>query len=36
LFDDIIDWIVNKQFIVSIFIIEVKFYFMLHVDKKHI
>jgi hypothetical protein len=34
LFDDMIDWIVKKQFIVSIFIIEAKFLSMLHVDKK--
>ncbi len=34
LFDDIIDWIVKKQFIVSIFIIEAKLLSMLHVDKK--
>ncbi len=34
LFDDIIDWIVKKQFIVSIFIIEAKLLFMLHADKK--
>ncbi len=34
LFDDIIDWVVKKQFIVSIFIIEAKFFSMLHVDKK--
>ncbi len=34
LFDDMIDWIVKKQFIVSIFIIEAKFFSMLHVDKK--
>jgi hypothetical protein len=34
LFDDMIDWIVKKQFIVSIFIIEAKLLSMLHVDKK--
>jgi hypothetical protein len=34
LFDDIIDWAVEKQFIVSIFIIEAKFFSMLHTDKK--
>ncbi len=34
LFDDIIDWIVKKQFIVSIFIIEAKLLSMLHADKK--
>jgi hypothetical protein len=34
LFDDMIDRIVKKQFIVSIFIIEAKFLSMLHVDKK--
>jgi hypothetical protein len=34
LFDDMIDWVVKKQLIVSIFIIEVKLLFMLHVDKK--
>jgi hypothetical protein len=34
LFDDMIDWIVKKQFIVSIFIIEAKFFSMLHADKK--
>ncbi len=34
LFDDMIDWIIKKQFIVSIFIIEAKFFSMLHVDKK--
>jgi hypothetical protein len=34
LFNDMIDWIVKKQFIVSIFIIEAKFFSMLHVDKK--
>jgi hypothetical protein len=34
LFDDMIDWIVKKQFIVSIFIIEEKFFSMLHADKK--
>ncbi len=36
LFDDMIDWIVKKQFIVSIFIIEAKLLSMLHVDKKFI
>jgi hypothetical protein len=34
LFDDMIDWTVKKQFIVSIFIIEAKFFSMLHADKK--
>ncbi len=34
LFDDMIDWVVKKQFIVSIFIIEAKLLSMLHVDKK--
>jgi hypothetical protein len=34
LFDDMIDWVVKKQLIVSIFIIEAKFFSMLHVDKK--
>jgi hypothetical protein len=34
LFDDMIDWIVKKQFIVSIFIIEAKIFSMLHADKK--
>jgi hypothetical protein len=34
LFDDIIDWIVKKQFIVSIFIIEAKLLSILHADKK--
>ncbi len=34
LFDDMIDWAVKKQFIVSIFIIEAKLLWMLHVDKK--
>jgi hypothetical protein len=34
LFDDMIDWVVKKKFIVSIFIIEAKLFFMLHVDKK--
>jgi hypothetical protein len=34
LFDDMIDWTVKKQFIVSIFIIEAKFFSMLHIDKK--
>jgi hypothetical protein len=34
LFDDMIDWIIKKQFIVSIFIIEAKLLLMLHVDKK--
>jgi hypothetical protein len=34
LFDDMIDWIVKKQFIVSIFIIEAKFFLKLHADKK--
>ncbi len=34
LFNDMIDWAVKKQFIVSIFIIEAKLLSMLHVDKK--
>jgi hypothetical protein len=34
LFNDMIDWIVKKQFIVSIFIIEAKLLSMLHDDKK--
>ncbi len=34
LFDEMIDWAVKKQFIVSIFIIEAKFFSMLHADKK--
>jgi hypothetical protein len=34
LFDYMIDWIIKKQFIVSIFIIEAKLLSMLHVDKK--
>ncbi len=34
LFDDMIDWVVKKQFIVSMFIIEAKLLSMLHVDKK--
>ncbi len=34
LFDDMIDWIAKKQFIVSTFIIEAKLLSMLHVDKK--
>jgi hypothetical protein len=34
LFDDMIDWIVKKQLIVSIFIIEAKLFSMLHVDKR--
>jgi hypothetical protein len=34
LFDDMIDWTVKKQLIVSIFIIEAKFFSMLHIDKK--
>ncbi len=34
LFDDMIDWAVRKQFIVSIFIIEAKLFSMLHADKK--
>ncbi len=36
LFDEIIDWTVKKQFIVSIFIIEAKFLSMLHADKEWI
>jgi hypothetical protein len=34
LFDDMIHWVVKKQFIVSIFIIETKFLSILHVDEK--
>ncbi len=34
LLNDMINWVVKKQFIVSIFIIEAKFFSMLHVDKK--
>jgi hypothetical protein len=34
LFDDMIDWAVKKQFIVSIFITKAKLLSMLHVDKK--
>jgi hypothetical protein len=34
LFDDMIDWVVKKQFILSISIIEAKFLSILHVDKK--
>jgi hypothetical protein len=34
LFNDMIDWIIKKQLIVSIFIIEAKLLSMLHVDKK--
>ncbi len=34
LFDDMIDWVVKKQFIVSIFNIEAKLFSMLHADKK--
>ncbi len=34
LFDDMIDWVVKKQFIVSIFIIEAKLLSMFHADKK--
>jgi hypothetical protein len=34
LFDDMIDWVVKKQLIVSIFIIEAKLFSMLHADKK--
>jgi hypothetical protein len=34
LFNDMIDWAVKKQFIVSIFIIEAKLLSMLHADKK--
>ncbi len=34
LFDDMIDWNVKKQFIVSIFIIEAKLLSILHADKK--
>ncbi len=34
LFDEMIDWIIKKQFIVSIFIIEAKLLSMLHVDKE--
>jgi hypothetical protein len=34
LFNDMIDWIIKKQFIVSTFIIEAKLLSMLHADKK--
>jgi hypothetical protein len=34
LFDDMIDWAVRKQLIVSIFIIEAKLLSMLHADKE--
>jgi hypothetical protein len=34
LFDNMIDWAIKKQFIVSIFIIEAKLFSMLHADKK--
>ncbi len=34
LFDEMIDWIVKKQLIISIFIIEAKFFSMLHADKE--
>ncbi len=34
LFDEMIDWIANKQLIVSTFIIEAKFLSMLHANKK--
>jgi hypothetical protein len=34
LFNDMIDWVIKKQFIVSIFIIGAKLLSMLHVDKK--
>jgi hypothetical protein len=34
LFDDMINWAIKKQLIVSIFIIEAKFLSMLHADKK--
>jgi hypothetical protein len=34
LFDDMIDWTVKKQFIVSIFIIEAKLFSMLHARQK--
>jgi hypothetical protein len=34
LFDEMIDWAVKKQFIVSIFITEAKLLSMLHADKK--
>jgi hypothetical protein len=34
LFNDMINWAVKKQFIVSIVIIEAKFFSMLHIDKK--
>jgi hypothetical protein len=34
LFDNMIDWVVKKQFIVSIFIIDAKLLSMLHIDKK--
>jgi hypothetical protein len=36
LFNNMIDWVIKKQFIVSIFITEAKFFSMLHVDKKFI
>jgi signal recognition particle GTPase len=36
LFNDMIDWVVKKQFIVSIFITEAKFFSMLHAEKKFI
>jgi hypothetical protein len=36
MFNDMIDWVVKKQFIVSIFIIEAKLLSMLHADKKQI
>ncbi len=36
IFDDMIDWAVKKQFIVSIFIIKAKLFSMLHDDKKFI
>ncbi len=34
LFDEMMNWIIKKQFIVSIFIIEAKLLSMMHVDKK--
>jgi hypothetical protein len=33
-FDEMIDWVTKKQFIISTFIIKTKFLSMLHVDKK--
>jgi hypothetical protein len=34
LFDDMIDWVVKKQLIVSFSIIEAKLFSMLHANKK--